>query len=76
MFRELKGQKKTVSCIVYASGGLVGWIVLAWYVTGCNAADMSSRFEESVDMLENGVDGSVVVPADAPSFNDAGVVSM
>ena len=76
MLRQLKGRNKVLFCAVYASGGLVGWIVLAWDVTCSNAEGTFSGFEESVDMFENSVDGSVAVSANAPSFDNAGVVSI
>ena len=61
---------------VDSSRGLVCWIIFAGNIVGCDAEDVLSRFKERVDMLENGVNSSVAVSADAPSFNDASVVSM
>ena len=76
MFRQLKGRNEVLFCAIYASGGLVSWIVLAWDVTCSDAEDAFSGFEESVDMFENSVDSSVAVSADVPSFDDASVVSI
>lgn len=62
--------------IVDASGGFVSWIVSARDVACCDAVYVNSCIEESVDMLENGIDGSVAMSADAPSFDNVCVVTI
>ena len=63
-------------CTINASGGMVNWIVFAWDIVNCNAVNVLSRLKERVDMFEDGVDGVVAVCSGAPSFGNAGVVSM
>lgn len=62
--------------VVESSGGPVSWDVATGNVACCNAADTSGSAEERADILENGVDRSVAMPADAPALHDAGVVSV
>ena len=62
--------------VVESSGGPVCWIVAAGDVACCDAADATGQVKERVDMFEYGVDSSVAVSADAPAFDDAGVVAV
>lgn len=57
-------------------GWLVGRVASAGYVVCVDALDSMGNLDESMDMLENFVDGVVTMPADFPSFHDSCVVAV
>ena len=76
VFREWKGRKEEVGGTIESSGRSVRRVVSAGNIMRGDAADGARCLDESVEMLENLIDGMVAVSADSPAFNDTGVVSV